>query len=251
MKFLSQLLLLVLVVIATATKAPVPPNIVFVLVDDWGFADVSFRNPAIKSPNFQKLAETGLILDRHYVYRYCSPTRVSFLTGRWPHHAHQYNIKPNFQIGTNINMTMLPAKLKTVGYKTHMVGKWHQGFFQPKFLPINRGFDTSSGFLSGAEDHFTQYRDCAIDYWRNDTYDTRNGTYDAYTYKDDLTKIFDAHETQKPMFLYLPLHNVHAPLQAPKEWLDIYAANSTWSLTMMMLSFSTFNSTNNSSEAFR
>ena len=227
MKYLSALLASLLLVVVTTSRGPSHPNIVFILVDDWGFADVSFRNPAIHSPNFQKLAETGLVLDRHYVYRYCSPTRVSFLTGRWPHHAHQYNIKPNFKVGANINMTMLPAKLKTAGYKTHMVGKWHEGFYQPKYLPINRGFDTSSGFLSGEEDHFTQNRDCAIDYWRNDAYDTRNGSYDAYTYKDDLTDIFNNHDVGKPFFLYLPLHNVHGPIQAPQEWLDVYAVNST------------------------
>ena len=52
-------------------SAPTKPHIVFVLVDDWGYADVSFRNPAIYSPNFQMLAKTGLILDRHYVFKYC------------------------------------------------------------------------------------------------------------------------------------------------------------------------------------
>ena len=80
---------------STASSSAVSkPHIVFVLVDDWGYADVSFRNPAIHSPNFQKLADTGLILGRHYVFKYCSPSRASFLTGRWPHHAHQWNAPP-------------------------------------------------------------------------------------------------------------------------------------------------------------
>ena len=140
------------------------PTLAFVFVDDWGYSDVGFRNPAMKTPNFDMLASTGLILDRHYVFKYCSPSRVSLLTGRWPHHAHQYNIHPHTPIGANINMTMLPAKLKQAGYDTHIVGKWHEGFFQKKFLPVNRGFDTSFGFLSGAEDHMTQKRDCAVDF---------------------------------------------------------------------------------------
>ena len=203
------------------------PHIVFTLVDDWGFAEAGFRNPAVKTPNFDMLATTGLVLNRHYVFKYCSPSRVSFLTGRWPHHAHQYNIYPEYKVGANINMTMLPAKLKEAGYATHMVGKWHEGFYRPEFLPINRGFDTSSGFLSGGEDHMTQKSECAVDFWKNDAPDPRNGTYDAYTYRDDLTDILNGHDPSTPFFLYLPLHNIHSPLEAPEEWLNVYAKNST------------------------
>jgi len=154
--------------VVTATK----PNIVFVLVDDWGYADVSFRNPAISSPNFQDMAQNGLMLNRHYVFKYCSPSRASFLTGRWPHHTHQSNMPQGVEMGLNINMTTIASKLKTAGYKTHMIGKWHEGLFQPRYLPINRGFDTSSGFLNGGEDHMDQvFRRCAVDFWKNDDVD--------------------------------------------------------------------------------
>ena len=225
-----MLLLLVSIYGVFATAQAAPPNIVFVLVDDWGFADVGFRNPQIKTPNFDTLAKTGLLLNRHYVYRYCSPSRASFLTGRWPHHCHQWNPPPNSEVGLNINMTALPAKLKTAGYTTHMVGKWHLGFFKSEYLPINRGFDTSSGFLTGAEDHMTEQKGCVVDFWKNGAFDSRNGTYDAYTYRDDLTTIFDKHNPSDPLFLYLPLHNVHGPFQAPQEWLDLYAVNLTCDL---------------------
>ena len=220
--------LLVCALCSCCVAAAKLPNIVFVLVDDWGFADVGFRNPAISSPSFDDLAKTGLVLNRHYVFKYCSPSRASFLTGRWPHHAHQWNT-PNFieMAGTNLKMTMLPAKLKTAKYATHMVGKWHQGFFNPQYLPINRGFDTSSGFLTGAEGHFTQFIQCATDYWKNDAPDPRNGTYDAYHYQNDLAKVISNHDIEDPLFLYLPLHNVHGPIEAPDEWLDIYSVNST------------------------
>ena len=218
-----------LMVKSIAVKVPPPekPNIVFVLVDDWGFSDVGFRNPKVISPNFDDLAKTGLVLNRHYVYMYCSPSRASLLTGRWPHHAHQWNQPQHGPIGTNINMTMLPAKLKQAGYSTHMVGKWHLGMFDPAYLPVSRGFDTSTGFLYGAEDHFTQHAGCAVDYWKDLAPDTRNGTYDAYTYRKDLTDIIKNHDTSKPFFLYLPLHNVHGPFQAPQEWIDLYPEGST------------------------
>jgi arylsulfatase A-like enzyme len=129
--------------------------------------------------------------------------------------------------GANDKMTMIPAKLKTAGYKTHMVGKWHEGFYQSKYIPVNRGFDTASGFLGGGEDHFNQKTGCAIDFWKNNAFDPRNGSYDAFTYRDDLKTILDNHDTSDPFFLYLPLHNVHAPFQAPDDWLDLYPANST------------------------
>ena len=161
------------------------------------------------TPNFDDLAKTDLILNRHYVYKFCSPPCASLLTGRWPHHVHQWNIKAIVTLGTNINMTMLPAKLKQAGYSTHMVGKWHLGFYGPAYLPVNRGFDTSSGFLGQGEDHMTKRVGCAVDYWKNKTPDTRNGTYDAYTYCHHLTDIINQHDTSKPFFLYLPLHNVH------------------------------------------
>ena len=205
-----------------APPAPDKPHIVFVLVDDWGYADVGFRNPAIKTPNFDELATSGVVLDRHYVFKYCSPSRASFLTGRWPHHVHQWNLPPGRMAGTSLNMTMLPAKLKKAGYATHMVGKWHQGTFRSEYIPVSRGFDSSSGFLGGGENHMTQRVGCAVDFWKNRAPDTRNGTYDAFTYRDDLTELIGAHDPSTPLFLYLPLHNVHTPLQAPDEWVDLY-----------------------------
>ena len=78
---------------------------------------------------------------------------------------------------------MLPAKLKPAGYGTYMymVGKWHLGMFDPAYLSVNRGFDTSIDFLYGAEDHLTQHAGCAVDYWKDLAPDTSNGTYNAYT----------------------------------------------------------------------
>lgn len=72
-----------------------------------------------------------------------------------------------------------------------------------------------------------QKRECATDFWKNSVTDTRNGTYDADIYKADLTDVFNSHNTEDPFFLYLPLHNVHSPFQAPDEWLNLYPENST------------------------
>ena len=220
---------LLLLTLSAVTFGSKLPNIVFVLVDDWGYSDVGFRNPAIITPNFDNIVKNGLLLDRHYVFKYCSPSRASLLTGRWPHHAHQWNPNPRMPLGANLNMTMLPAKLKTVGYKTHMIGKWHEGVYDPAYLPINRGFDTSIGFLWGSEDHYTQKTNCATDFWENTAPSTKNGSYSGYIYRDALTDLFDKHDIIDPLFLYLPLQNVHSPLQAPDEWMNLYLKNSTCS----------------------
>ena len=220
-------MLTVLLMLGISRVSTTKPHIVFVFVDDWGYSDVGFRNPAIKTPSFDMMAKSGLLLDRQYVFKYCSPSRVSFLTGRWPHHSHQWNPPSSATVGANLNMTMLPAKLKQAGYATYMVGKWHEGFVEPSYLPVNRGFDISTGFLSGGEDHFTQKVGCAVDYWKNNAPDNRNGSYDAFNYRTDLSDIFTKHDPNTPLFLYLPLHNVHSPFEAPQDWIDLYAENST------------------------
>ena len=69
------------VMFGIASSQSPKPHIVFVFVDDWGYADTGLRNPAIKTPNFDRLMSTGLVLNRHYVFKYCSPSRASFLTG--------------------------------------------------------------------------------------------------------------------------------------------------------------------------
>ena len=99
-----------------SAHAPAPPNVVFLLVDDLGHNDVGWKNPNIHTPMLDSLVATGVELTHHYVFKYCSPTRASFLTGRLPYHVHQWNLDENSPWGTNINMTFIAAKLKHAGY---------------------------------------------------------------------------------------------------------------------------------------
>ena len=109
------------------------------VVDDMGWAALGDRNPDhVVTPNFDAAAAEGVILDRAYAYRWCSPTRSSLMTGRLPYHVLQ---------GTNYvdrRFNMMSAKLGQVGYSTHQLGKWHMGAVAPWMTPHGRGFDVSS-----------------------------------------------------------------------------------------------------------
>ena len=118
------------------------------------------NNPLVKGPRVAELQAEGLYLSRHYVYKFCSPTRGSFLSARYPFRLG--NTKSNFipwsrPDGLELGFDTLPLRLKKLQYNTHHVGKWHQGFHTPDYTPVARGFNTSYGFLQGGEDHYTHW----------------------------------------------------------------------------------------------
>ena len=98
--------------------------VVVVPQDDWGWGDVAFTgsNGPSHTPTLDRLAADGVVLEQHYVFRYCSPTRGSFLSGRLPHHDHQSNPGGESAFGPDTRMTLLPAKLAAAGYRTAMRG---------------------------------------------------------------------------------------------------------------------------------
>ena len=134
------------------------PNIIFLLADDLGFADVGYHDPHVISPNIDELAQTGIDLEQNYMQPMCTPSRAALMTGMYPYHIgrQQYVIEPTTPTGLTMNSTLLPQRLKTLGYDTHLVGKWHLGFCNEQYLPTNRGFDTHYGFWEGAEDYYTK-----------------------------------------------------------------------------------------------
>lgn len=135
------------------------PHIVLVLADDLGYNGVGYHNNDLLTPNLDQLAANGVRIDSFYAYRLCGPSRASLLTGRMPYKLEA--TRTNFiefweESGTELTYTMLPEQLRRQGYSTHLVGKWHQGFYHPSYLPLQRGFETFFGFLGGCEDHVTQ-----------------------------------------------------------------------------------------------
>eukprot|EP00051_Salpingoeca_urceolata_P015777 m.206420 g.206420 ORF g.206420 m.206420 type:complete len:647 (-) comp18500_c1_seq5:16-1956(-) len=200
------------------------PNIVYFLVDDLGYANVGFHNDEPLTPVIDNLAHTGLQLDRFYTYKFCSPTRSSLMSGRLPLHVNQQNHPPEEPGGgVPLNMTIFPDKLKKLGYQSHQIGKWHCGMSSTDRLPVQRGFESSFGYLSGAEDHFKQTRDGKVDFWRSElpAYH-ENGTYGTFQYTREALRIIRSHPADTPLFLYMAYQNVHSPLQVPTNFTDLY-----------------------------
>lgn len=219
------------------------PHIVFMLVDDWGWADVGYhrtnKTKEIVTPNIDSLVKEGLQLNHHYVYNYCSPSRAAFLSGRLPIHVNDadtsqscYNPKDPVSGYTGIprNMTVISARMKEAGYATHQVGKWDAGMATPDHTPKGRGFDSSLGYFHHANDYFNETSGSCdktpiVDLWDTDKpASTLNGTgtdhYEEALFRDRLLKIVSNHDPSTPLFLYFAPHIVHMPYEVPQEYLD-------------------------------
>ncbi len=149
-----------------------PPNIVFILADDLGYADVScYGRPDLKTPNIDRLAERGLrFLQAYANSAVCTATRTALITGRYQYRLRLGLEEPlvgNADVGLPSEHPTLPSLLKKAGYSSTLVGKWHLGAL-PKFGPLQSGYDHFYGFRGGGGDYFSHEGDGA-DLWDDDT----------------------------------------------------------------------------------
>ncbi len=124
------------------------PNIIIILSDDQGWGDLGFNgNISVATPNLDRLAKEGTILNKFYVSPVCSPTRAELLTGR--HHV-RGGVSSTSSGGERLNLdeTTIADIFKKAGYQTAAYGKWHNGGQAP-YHPNARGFDDFYGFCSG------------------------------------------------------------------------------------------------------
>ena len=221
------------------------PHIVFMMVDDWGWADVGYHRETptrdISTPNIDSLVKNGLQLDQHYVYNYCSPSRAALLSGRLPIHVNDadtsqscYNPKDPVSGYTGIprNMTVIATKLKEAGYATHQVGKWDAGMAIPDHTPKGRGFDTSIGYFHHENDYFNETEgECngtpTVDLWNTDKPAMgMNGTgpdnYEEGLFKERVLEVINNHDPSTPLFLYYAPHIVHMPYEVPEAYLNMF-----------------------------
>lgn len=209
--------------------APNKPNILILLADDLGYADVGFQGcKDIPTPHVDSLARAGIRFSNGYVnHPFCSPTRAALMTGRYPQRfGHENNpayLPDDEKVGLPTSEVTLPQLLRGAGYVTGGVGKWHLGAAAP-FIPNRRGFDEWFGFIGGGHVYLPGVRGSAeytVPLMRND---------EPNELREYLTPVlgreasaFIKRHRGKPWFLYLAFNAPHTPLQAPPELLDKFA----------------------------
>ena len=226
------------------------PNILVILADDLGYGDVGFNRDAtfpvdrgvIPTPNIDALANTGVILkNAHVAHPFCGPSRVALLTGMMPHRiGAQYNLPNDITstLGVPENETYFSSVLQNANYNTSAIGKWHLGFKEGNYQPLDRGFDHFFGFLGGGKGYFengyedgfynrlggsnpvtNEYQDPLQ---RNRNYVARD-EYSNAPNEDYLTDVLTDNAIQfisdnkgksDPFFMYLAYNAPHTPLEA-------------------------------------
>jgi arylsulfatase A-like enzyme len=229
MKNTSLLLgLQTLLLASSSIAATARPNVVVILADDLGYADVGYRGSRdMLTPNIDSIARQGVQFTAGYVTApVCGPSRAGFLSGMYQNRfGFEDNPGPNrlreeVKIGIPKTVKILPERLKALGYVTGMVGKWHTGD-DAEFQPLNSGFDEFFGFNNGASNYRPDGR------WGTNINQPSNPIYrgwDKVEEKEYLTDAFgreavafiDRHQNE-PFFLYLPFNAIHGPQQATDE----------------------------------
>ena len=218
------LFLAVICAFATAAVAAPQPNIVIFYADDLGWGELGCQgfNKDIPTPHIDSLAKNGLRFTQGYVAAtYCSPSRAGLMTGRYPtRFGHEFNSVAN-ATGLRLDQTTLATRLKSLGYATAAVGKWHLGS-GPDYRPTQRGFDVFYGTLNNTPFfHPTNFVDSRLSQDVRPVPDESFYTTDAYA---DYAVAWLEQNKSKPRFLYLPFNAVHAPLEATKKYLDRFPA---------------------------
>ncbi|XP_059170879.1 arylsulfatase B-like [Physella acuta] len=237
-------------------KTHTPPHIVFIVADDLGWNDVSWHNSDLLTPNLERLARNGIILDSSYALPSCTPSRNSYMTGMYPFHTRPDPIEPPEPYYIPLKFPLLPERLKQLGYSTHMVGKWHLGFCNEKYTPTRRGFDSFFGFYIGSQCHYyhdkagyvqnedsinlslksphhvlvqsllaarRRYYVTGKDFRFNDTiWRETEGTYSTIAFANRAVDIIKRHDPEVPLFLYLPFQAPHTPVTVPYQYSQLY-----------------------------
>jgi len=201
----------------TPATQPVRPNIVLIVTDDMGYADIGVHGGReIPTPNIDALVRGGVQFPNGYVTGpYCSPTRAGLLTGRYQQRfGHEFNLNATARgLGLPLTETTIADRLRSAGYRTALFGKWHLGRGE-RLHPQSRGFDEFFGFLGGQH----SYLDVGVDPVLDGRAPAKAIGYLTDTLADRSVDFIRRHRTG-PFFLYLAFNAVHTPMQAPDKYL--------------------------------
>jgi arylsulfatase A-like enzyme len=223
-----------------------PPEVIMItLIDDLGWADIQPYSKLSPTPHIGELAASGLMLENVHAYMYCSPSRRSLLTGRFPVHISGKQA-PECSNFLPLPMTLLSKKMKQANFSTHFIGKGHLGYQTTDHLPTKRGFDTHVGYLEGDQnyEHGQQVmcdipqlenlpveswhgqwpppnppHPCHLDMWEGNTTASADFlgalVYSTDTYAAEAIKRITAKVPDQPLFIYLAWQAVHGPWVQP------------------------------------
>ena len=219
---------------SVAAKAAQPPNILLIVADDLGYADLGVLGSNIRTPNIDALARDGLRFSQFRTAPFCAPTRAMLLSGNNNHVAGMGNqmrvspelaALPGYEQHLSDRIVPIPQLLGQAGYHTYMAGKWHLGSEENQ-SPRAAGFERSFALLEGGGSHFdgrgfenhpSRYReDGKLAEWPQ-------GAYSTEFYTDKLMGYIDQQRDDgKPFFAYAAYTSPHWPLQVPAAELDRY-----------------------------
>ncbi len=222
------------------SKRASKPNIVVIVSDDQGYADVSYNRhhaEEVATPHTDALARSGVVCTSGYTTgAVCSPTRAGLMTGRYQQRFGIYTAGAGGS-GVPLDEVMFPQYLKKAGFVSGAFGKWHLGL-EPPYNPINRGFDEFYGFLGrGAHDYFNLTIDnnrFGSPIYRNLEPINDKG-YLTHRITDEAVSFIDRHKG-RPFFAYVAYNAVHAPAQAPEDDIKRYdTGDETRNILMAMI----------------
>ncbi|GAA4797420.1 arylsulfatase [Olivibacter ginsenosidimutans] len=205
------------------------PNILVILADDMGYADIGCYGSEIHTPNLDQLAATGIRFREFYNGARCCPSRASLISGLYAHQtgighmtndpedstSFQYHL-PAYQGSLNFNCVTIAEVLKSAGYQTLMSGKWHLGYHDKNKWPLQRGFDKYFGILAGAANYFHPTGGRGLTLLNEQVEPKGDHFYITDAFTDYAIQFIKEHKEQneQPFFLYLAYTSPHWPLNA-------------------------------------
>ena len=234
-KPIFKALVLSLIGVPSIILANDKPNIVIILTDDQGYADVSYNPhapPEVSTPNIDALAHSSIICTQGYTSGHvCSPTRAGLMTGRYQQRFGIYTAGEGGS-GVPLDEVFLPQRLKPAGYVSGALGKWHLGLTEA-YHAMHRGFDEFYGFMGRGAHPYFDHSNMDHPIYRGLKPIQEEG-YLTTRITEEAVDFIDRHKDE-PFFLYVAYNAVHAPPEAPEEDIKQVTGDDTRDTLMAMI----------------